>query len=216
MAPFRVLLLALIIAGAPASAQRDADASAQSPVVTLDEDAMFLRSRFGQRLQGELERDRAALAAENRSIEAALIAEEKRLTEQRARTPPAEFAEMAAAFDTKVQRIRREQEAKSLALQRRLDRERQRFMQAAGPILADLLTTIGAVAVLDRGAVLIASEGIDITDAAIARIDAEIGDGTDLPTPDSPTPDSPARDTAPDTAAPADAPAPDAPDPTDP
>jgi len=191
MARIAALLVALILAGNPVAAQEDDTALPQSPVVTLDEDAMFLRSLFGRRLQGELERDRSALAAENRSIEAALIAEEKRLTEQRARTPPVDFAEMAAAFDTKVQRIRREQEAKSLALQRRLDRERQRFMQAAGPILADLLASIGAVAVLDRGAVLIASEGIDITDAAIARIDAEIGDGTELPTPGAPAPTDP-------------------------
>jgi Skp family chaperone for outer membrane proteins len=149
-------------------------------VATLNQDALFLQSAFGQRLQHELEAERDAIAAENRKIEAELVAEEKTLTEQRKTLSPAEFSPRAQAFDDKVEALRKEQDAKARALQQKLDRERQRFLKVVGPVLADLLRSRGAQVLLDSNAVLIAVEGVDITPAAIAAIDARIGDGSDL------------------------------------
>lgn len=149
----------------------------RTPLVTLDQDRLFVQSAFGTRLQRELEQARAELGAENRQIEAALIAEEQGLTVERDTVPPAEFAQMAAAFDTKVQRIRQEQDRKSALLQERLEDQRAEFLNAVGPVLIDLLQDRGAVGIIDRNAVLLSFEGLDITDDAIALIDARLGDG---------------------------------------
>ena len=148
-----------------------------SPVVTLDQDALFSNSAFGQRVQRALEKDRAALAQENRRIEAALVQEELQLTQIREETPPGTFAEMADAFDRKVQQMREAQDSKSVQLQQRLDRERQTFLNEAGPVLAELVRRRGAYVVIDRNAILLAFDGVDITTEAVAAIDAAIGSG---------------------------------------
>ena len=148
-------------------------------VATLDQESLFLDSAFGRRVTRELERDRDALSAENREIEAELIAEERALIDQRAALSPAEFAPIAEVFDTKVERIRAEQDRKGRELQRRFEEARQRFLGEIGPILTDLLRARGAQVLLDSGAVLLAVEGVDITAAVIAAIDARLGDGTD-------------------------------------
>lgn len=156
-----------------------------SPVLTLDQDAMFSGSAFGQRVQQALQRDRAVLARENRRIEAELVEEELELTRLRETTPPDEFAAMADAFDRKVQEVRDTQDGKSIQLQQRLDRERQAFLTEAGPVIAALVRQRGAFVVLDRSVILLSFDGVDITQEAIAAIDEAIGAGGDgkLPPP---------------------------------
>ena len=43
------------------------------------------------------------------------------------------------------------------------------------------MSDLGAVAIIDRGALIISLERFDITDEAIARIDQVLGDGSTLP-----------------------------------
>ncbi|MEL6203913.1 MAG: OmpH family outer membrane protein [Pseudomonadota bacterium] len=148
-----------------------------TPVLTLDQDRLFAESAFGRRVERELEDASAELAAENRRIEGELTSEERALTEQRASLSPEEFRQLADAFDEKVVRLRREQDAKGRALQRRDEAERQAFLQAALPVLAELVYASGAVAILDERAVLFSAQAIDVTDRAIEQIDAVIGDG---------------------------------------
>lgn len=174
-------IVALMLAAVGVAAQ-DTDGSGAPlalRVVTLDQEALFLRSAFGQRVQRDLEADRAALAAENRRIEADLIAEERELTVRRGEMSAADFAPLAAAFDEKVQRIRREQDLKARGLQEHLERERQRFLQEVTPVLRDVLRDREAAVVLDSDAVLFAVPGLDITEDAIDAIDAAIGSGAE-------------------------------------
>jgi Skp family chaperone for outer membrane proteins len=50
-------------------------------------------------------------------------------------------------------------------------------LEVARPILAEVMAARGAVAIIDRRAVLIGFENIDITDEAIARLDAAVDEG---------------------------------------
>ena len=113
-----------------------------------------------------------------RKIEAELVEEERALTQQRETTPPEEFAELANAFDRKVQQVRETQDGKSIQLQQRLEQERQTFLAEAGPVIATLVRRRGAFVVLDRSEILLTFEGVDITEEAIAAIDAAIGSGS--------------------------------------
>ena len=121
--------------------------------------------------------------AENREIFAALEAEEKDLTARRATTPAAEFTALAAAFDAKAEGIRAAQDAKGLEIARQRTDDRRRFYDVALPVLAKLMTELGAVAILDKQAVILSYDKIDMTDRAIARVDAVLGDGTTPPAP---------------------------------
>ncbi|SDI95236.1 OmpH family outer membrane protein [Salipiger marinus] len=194
----RALLLALtcVLSAAAASAQDATRAGVvQSPILTLEVDRLYADSAYGRKVSAALEEQGADLAAENRRIESDLTEEERRLTEQRRSLPPAEFRALADAFDQKVQALRREQDAKARMLGDLSDNRRRQFLAEAEPVLAELMREAGAAVILDKRQVLLAAEVIDITETAISRIDAEIGEGPDLlPEPPLPDPAAPGTD----------------------
>ncbi|MFN3641913.1 MAG: OmpH family outer membrane protein [Gemmobacter sp.] len=169
-----IVLAAALAAASPVAAQ---ETLPQSPILTLNEERLFAASAFGQRVLGEIAAAEAALAAENRALEEELVAEERALTERRATTASDAFRALADAFDTRVQTVRRTQEAKARDLARRREAERQRFFEAALPVLGQLARDAGAVAILTDQAIVLSFDRIDITDAAIARLDAVLGTG---------------------------------------
>ncbi len=161
---------------APATAQ-PAGGTQATPILTINQERLFKDSLFGERIMREREEASRALAAENRKIEAQLTAEEKDLTRQRKTLPPEEFRKLADAFDEKVQGIRQAQDSKARALARQIENERQVFFGKVLPILNEIVRERGAVAILDRRAILVASDSIDVTDEALQLIDSRIGDG---------------------------------------
>lgn len=190
---FRLLALALaLLTGAtvPVVAQQSGPFTpgvVRSPILVIDFERVFDESAFGRRVNEDIEREGRAIAAENRKIEAELTDEERELTDLRPTLAPDEFRALANAFDEKVQRLRAEQDAKARALGTRTEDERRRFLSAVQPVIEELLREAGAAIILERRSVFVAVDAIDVTDRAIALIDAEIGAGT---TPDpQPAPD---------------------------
>ncbi|MBV7393013.1 OmpH family outer membrane protein [Mameliella sediminis] len=191
---FAVLLLALWGAAAVAQGQGGPFATGvrQSPILVIDFERVFSESAFGRRVNAEIEQQGRAIAAENRKIEAELIEEERKLTDLRPTLAPDEFRKLADAFDEKVQTLRDEQDAKARALGSQTEDARRRFLGVAQPVLEGLLREAGAVLILERRTVFVAADTIDVTERAIALIDAQIGDGTPAdpdPTPKPETPD---------------------------
>lgn len=133
------------------------------------------------RVARQFESESNKLASENRRIEQELTEEEQELTTKRPQMEPAEFREIADAFDEKVKEIRRSQDAKAVELVQQNEVEQSRFIQAARPILAELMRETGAGVILERSSVFLSANAIDVTDAAIGKINAAIGDGSDLP-----------------------------------
>ena len=185
--------------GAPAG-------SAVLPVITLDQDMLYLNSKWGQRVQADLERQGREIAAENDRLEKQFADEERELTQLRATLPPEEFRTRADAFDTRVVEVRRERANAARELQNRANEERGAFFRAALPVLAAMMRERGAVAVLDRNSVFVAAESIDVTEALIQRLDASIGAGPADPAATPQVPALPAP--APEEPEPATAPAP--------
>lgn len=154
------------------------------PILTLNQDRLFTESAFGKALLAENDAETAALEAENRKIEAQLEQEERDLTARRASLSAAEFQPLAEAFNLKVEDIRAAQEAKSRALVRAREDGRQTFFNAALPVLGQLMQEMGAYAILNSDAIILSFNRIDVTDEAIARLDAVLGsDGQAAPAP---------------------------------
>ncbi|KIT16001.1 OmpH family outer membrane protein [Jannaschia aquimarina] len=172
-----------VLAGLAAWIALPGHAQGQDAIAVLDRDALFPRSAFGQRILREIEAETAELGAENRRIEAELEAEELTLTERRKEMEPGEFRLLAQAFDTRVEGIRRTQDAKARAIQAKSDRAQQVFLERVRPILGALIQEAGVQILLDRRFVIASAEGIDITQAALRRIDAELGEGHGLEDP---------------------------------
>lgn len=178
---WRILALCvLVLGGGPATAQ---DQQLPVPIVTLNQDRLYASSLFGQRVRRELEEKSIVLAAENRRIEMELVSEEGRLTEERATLDPEEFRALAEDFDERVTSIRKAQLDKRNALQGAAERERARFFELAYPVLFEMANERGAFAILNQSAVILSSRAIDVTEIAIARIDAEIGASFQPPDP---------------------------------
>lgn len=178
-AVFALALAAMLPGGVAAQAQDAAPAPRriQSPVLTIDVERLFAETLFGRRVNEDLRRRGAALQAENERLTAELTARERSLTERRPTMDPEAFRAEADAFDADVQRIRAEQDAKEAALQAAFDEERQRFLAAVTPVLVRLMIERGAVVVIERRDVFLSVGLVDITDDAVAAIDAEMGDG---------------------------------------
>lgn len=180
------LMAAALAVATPLAAQVTTPAPTDGPsgtfssVVMLDRERLFEDSQMGRAILARIEAASAELIAENRRLEAALEAEERSLTDQRAALPPEQFRTLARDFDTKVEDLRVAQEVKSRSVTRMRDTEQQRFFELAVPVLGALMQDLGAVAIIDRSAVILSFDRIDITDQAIARLDAELGDGAAL------------------------------------
>lgn len=176
----RVLCTLCLIVGmsgvSPVFAQQ-LPASPTVPILVVDSDRLFLSSDFGERVAREIEAQGNELATQNRQIEQELADMEQDLTDRRDSMSPEEFQPLADAFDTRVQETREEQAAKSRALNVQLEAERAAFLNAAGPVLQELMAELGASVVLDRRTVFISSNRADITSAAIARLNARLGQG---------------------------------------
>lgn len=158
----------------PAQAQ-----SVQSPVLTIDSERLYRSSEFGQRVASEIEKRSSVLSEGNRKLEAELKAEELALTEQRPTMPPEEFRTLADAFDARVAAIRLERETESRAIAALLEESRKRFLDAAAPVLEDIMGEYGAVIIIERRSVFVSSNAIDITGTAVTRIDEVLGDGSE-------------------------------------
>jgi len=178
-----VLTLALLAGAAHSPARAQQLGVVQSDVMVIDIERLLAETAYGQRLQAGIEAERDALIARNERIAKELEQEEKALTDMRASTPPEEFREMADAFDTKVTQLRRESERLSRDLERQRDLAPVQFMRVVQPVLSDLLREADAVVLLDVRRVILRAEVADVTDIAIARIDARIGQGPDAQAP---------------------------------
>jgi Skp family chaperone for outer membrane proteins len=167
-------------------------------VLTIDSERMFLNSAFGMRVAREIEARGNVLALENRQIEASLAEAEQELTNMRPTMTPEQFRPLADRFDARVQETRQAQAAKSRALNALLDQEREVFLGAAGPVLEELMLQSGASVVMERRTVFISINSSDITAAAIARLNATLGEGTSVapvaPAPAAQDPDTQAPD----------------------
>ena len=165
----------------PTSPQdRAAGPAVSRGIVTVDQEKMYNRSAWGQRAEALVAERLRAVQAENDRLFADLSAEEADLTRQRATLPAEDFRARATAFDERVTTLRREREAASLEVAALAEAERNRFFAAAVPVIGSLMRERGAVLVLDPRTVLMSAEAIDMTDAAIARLNQQVGDGAGL------------------------------------
>jgi Skp family chaperone for outer membrane proteins len=191
---WQALFAALLCSLSPASAQqlpsltlgRDLGLQLGNSVLlvrTLDQEQLFLTSRFGLRVRAEISEASGALEAENTRLLEELTAAEAALTAARPTMPPADFRAAADAFDLRAESIRRTQAEKRARLSAYQEQEELRFFQLAGPVLQRLLLESGAQIVVDARAVILGVPGLDLTREAIAVLDADLGDGAPAPNP---------------------------------
>ncbi|QFT95968.1 Outer membrane protein (OmpH-like) [Roseovarius sp. THAF8] len=184
MRPLRALLMSVALLAVPAWVAGGAVPAlaqnvgvVQSDILVVDPERLFEDTRMGQAITSRLQQEREDLIALNRKLESELEAEERALTEQRDTTSPENFRALADAFDEKVQQIRADSQRRVRQHERNRERAPLDFMRQVEPVLVELMREAGASVVMDRRTVLLQDDVVDITSAAVQRIDATLGDG---------------------------------------
>lgn len=175
-----ICLACLSWATASDAQQNDATATTlRSPILTVDPGRLLRATVIGQRLAQALEDESRALDAENQRIVAELRAEELLLTEQRPTMERTEFAALAEEFDQRVQAARLAQDAKQTALEQKAAEQERALLREIQPVLAQIMVDTGAAVIVESGSVLLSARSVDVTDLAIARINASFQDDAD-------------------------------------
>ncbi|WP_209424620.1 OmpH family outer membrane protein [Pararhodobacter sp. SW119] len=164
-----LLAAAVVCLGGAASAQ-DADFR------ILNEERLLRESRYGQAVLAGVRDAERRLEAENERIAGELAAAERALTEARAELSPEEFRLRADEFDRRVEAIRAERNELSLELARQSDAAASRFFDEALPVLLELMSEDGLVAILRPDALILGADWLDMTDRVIERLDSAFGD----------------------------------------
>lgn len=178
--PLAAALAAALLAGphpgraqpAPATSRPAAISEAALGIRILDQDRLLRDSRLGQALLADLRAAEAALERDNQALADQLAAEERALTQQRAQMDPEAFRARAEEFDRRVEIIRTERARLSQELASRYEAEAQRFFETALPVLTRLMDDEGVIALIRPELVLLGADWLDITELAIARLDA--------------------------------------------
>ncbi|MTH80073.1 OmpH family outer membrane protein [Paracoccus aestuariivivens] len=146
-------------------------------ILTIDQEELFSASKWGKRVQADLEKKSREIADENERLAVQFSNEEEQLTTLRGTLPADEFRKRADEFDKRVVEVRRQRDSVGRELQEHVDEERAAFFRAALPELAQVMKERGAVVVLDQRAIFVSAQTADITAVMIERLDTNIGAG---------------------------------------
>lgn len=141
-------------------------------ILLIDRQRVLSDSEPALRLREAEQARRLALRAELDEIQRALEEEEAEISDLRGQLDAAAFEARVRAFDTHVREARRRSQTLGEGLQAEFERARQQLVAALAPVLAELLKSHQADAIIDVRSVLAARPDLDVTDDAIERLNA--------------------------------------------
>lgn len=163
------------LAAPPPPAPAKPAASAPAPkILVINRAAILANSKVGQDIVRQVQGYTASAENEFKNEGEGLRKDQTALQQQIAILAPdvkakkiKDFQGRAAAFQQKVQ-------MRQAQIQYGVFKARQQVEQALGPILQQLMTERGANLLLDRQAVVLGTVDVDITQAAIQRLDQKM------------------------------------------
>jgi Skp family chaperone for outer membrane proteins len=167
-----ILTLALALAGLSTAAFADPP---QPKIVVLDRAAIMQFSKVGQDIAKQMQTYSAQAKADLQGQGRALETEEKNLQQQVAILAPDLKAKKIAAFQAKQQALQGQVAKKDEQMRYAFALARQQMEGKLGPILQGLVKSHGANMVLDKQAVVFATQsGFDITGDAINQLNQQL------------------------------------------
>jgi len=149
-------------------------------VLIVSQEVLFSETALGKDILALEQAERDDLIEESRQIGAAFVEEELRLTEMRDTLSPAEFQQMADAFDEKVVTARAAQDANDSTLIANIEARRRSFYRVIAPVLARLMQQYNASVIIDRRTVLLFDNNLDITSEAVQFLDNAYSKNPDM------------------------------------
>ena len=144
---------------------------AQSNVLILNIEKLFADSKAGKSMISQVQKKQEAIKSQRDKAQKNLSDKVQKLDSQKTMMAP-------DALQAKADELKLEEIAKNQELQQELRKidaglaaARAEILKSLSPILKDIMNEKGAIAILERSAVLIGSPDVDITDTATKRLD---------------------------------------------
>jgi len=143
-------------------------------ILVIDRAAILRGSVVGQGIMKQVQA--LTIAAENglKGRASALRAEGGALQQQLAILSPSVKAAKIKAFESKQAALQRDAQQQQGLIQGGVLKARQQVEQALGPILQAIMNERGANLLLDRNAVVLGTVDVDVTGAAIGRLNQKL------------------------------------------
>jgi Skp family chaperone for outer membrane proteins len=168
-----------IAAAAPAAAQQQQApkpaAGTPAPVIlVIDRNAILRASKVGQSIVKQVNAYTAAAEKEFKGQADSLRSQERQLQQQVAILAPDVKAKKIKAFQQQQASFQKKVQARQSQIQGGILQARQQVEKALGPILQGILRERHANLLFDRNAVVLGTVNVDITGAAIQRLDQKM------------------------------------------
>lgn len=170
---FGAFTLALL-AGSAAAAQDQNFGPAIPGVCVYHHDRLLAQSTAGQAVQSGMQRLQQEVQAELAPYEQFVQSESQQLQQGRGTIPQADFATREQALATRYQEARNLAQTREGELRYTQAMQLQQIAQATDPIVLALYTERGCGLLLSREAVMRVNPTMDLTDAAIQRVNAAL------------------------------------------
>jgi Skp family chaperone for outer membrane proteins len=179
---FRKLLAAASLAvvatafGAAQAAppQPPAGGAPTARILMIDLRRVMAESKVGQSIQRQVEELKKQATQELQGEENELRSEEQQFQQQAAILAPDLKQKRAEALKAKIENFQKKARDRGSLIQGGVIKAQQQVEQALGPILEGIMRERGATILLDRSAVLLAPNAIDVSDVVEQRLDMKM------------------------------------------
>ena len=163
-----------MLAGSAAAAQDQNFGPAIPGVCVYHHDRLLAQSTAGQSVQTGMQRLQQEVQAELAPYEQFIQTESQQLQQGRGTIPQADFATREQALQTRFQEARNLAQTREGELRYTQAMQLQQIAQAADPIILALYTERGCGILISRESVLRVNPTMDLTEAAIQRVNAAL------------------------------------------
>lgn len=163
-----------MLAGSAAAAQDQNFGPAIPGVCVYHHDRLLAQSTAGQSVQAGMQRLQQEVQAELAPYEQFIQTESQALQQGRSTIPQDQFATREQALNTRFQEARNLAQTREGELRYTQAMQLQAIAQAADPIILALYTERGCGILLSREAVMRVNPSMDLTEAAIQRVNAAL------------------------------------------
>ncbi len=175
------MVAAILVIGAPTTAQQDGPAptagsgvTGQAPaavVLVVDRQAILRQSKAGQDMLRQVEELGKAMETEFGEEERRLREDAQALQQQAAALSPQARQSREAELRRRQEQLQKAVQERQAAIQNGINKARALIEQALGPILQQIMVERGGNLMLDRSSVILGSVEIDSTAVAVQRLD---------------------------------------------
>jgi len=163
-----------MLAGSAAAAQDQNFGPAIPGVCVYHHDRLLAQSTAGQSVQTGMQRLQQEVQAELAPFEQFAQSEIQALQQGQGTIPQDQFAQREQALNARVQEARQLAQTRDSELRYTQAMQLQQIAQAADPIILALYTERGCGILISRESVLRVNPSMDITEAAIQRVNAAL------------------------------------------